>query len=139
MKSLRYLLDTDICIYVQRRRPASAIARFEMLRAGEAAMSTISFGELMFGAMKSRDPKLAIATLFDFAAIVPVLALPDSAVEHYGRTRAQLERTGLPIGSNDLWIAAHALASDLILVTNNEREFRRIGGLRVENWVAAPP
>lgn len=131
-----YLLDTDICIYVQRRRSAPALKRFEALKPGEAVMSTISVGELMFGAMKSRDHRAATETIARFASLIPIASLPVEAATHYGSHRAQLERRGTPIGSNDLWIAAHALAADLILVTNNEREFRRIEGLRVENWAA---
>lgn len=138
MTSARYLLDTDICIYVQHRRSIPAVARFATLRAGEAVMSTISFGELTFGAMKSRDATEAVSKLIDFAQLCPIVPLPVEAAERYGRTRAQLERTGRMIGANDLWIAAHTLASDLILVTNNEREFRRVDGLRVENWAVEP-
>lgn len=99
-------------------------------------MSAISFGELMFGVMKSQDPSDAASKLREFASIVPILGLPDIAAEHYGRVRARLQASGNVIGANDLWIAAHALAENLILVTNNEREFRRVGDLRVENWVA---
>ena len=131
----RYLLDTDICIYVQRRRSAPALARFEALKAGEAVMSTISVGELMFGATKSRDQKTATETIGRFASLIPIASLPLDAATHYGRHRARLERQGTPIGSNDLWIAAHALAADLTLVSN-KREFRRIDGLRIENWAA---
>jgi 23S rRNA (cytidine1920-2'-O)/16S rRNA (cytidine1409-2'-O)-methyltransferase len=130
----RYLLDTDICIYVQRRRSARALKRFAALQAGEAAMSAISLGELMFGAMKSRDQQTAIETIERFASLIPIEPLPLKAAMHYGVHRARLEQQGRIIGSNDLWIAAHALAGDLTLVTNNEREFRRIEGLRVENW-----
>ena len=132
----RYMLDTDICIYVQRRRSAPALKRFEALRSGEAVMSTISLGELMFGAMKSRDQRAATETIGRFASLIPIASLPVDAATHYGSQRARLERLGTIIGSNDLWIAAHALAADLTLVTNNEREFRRVDGLRVENWAA---
>lgn len=137
MNPLRYLLDTDICIFVQRRQSPSALQRFGALRSGEAAMSTISFGELSVGAMKTRDPRRAVAILDDFTATVSVLPLPVEAARQYGLVRAALETKGRVIGTNDLWIAAHALASDLTLVTNNEREFRRVEGLRVENWAAA--
>ena len=130
----QYLLDTDICIYVQRRRSAPALKRFAALQAGEAVMSAISLGELMFGAMKSRDQRTSAETIVRFASLIPITPLPIEAATHYGSHRARLEQQGRIIGSNDLWIAAHALAANLILVTNNEREFRRIDGLRIENW-----
>jgi tRNA(fMet)-specific endonuclease VapC len=110
------------------------VGRFERLEPGEVGMSIITFGELAYGAAKSSEPERALSVLERLIERVPVLALPGSAGRTYGEQRAVLEIRGIVIGSNDLWIAAHALASDLILVTNNEREFRRVNELKIENW-----
>ena len=130
-----FLLDTNICIYLRRRRPPAIVTRFAALRPGDAAMSVITWGELRTGAAKSATPDAALAVLGELAELIPPLPLPPEAGEAYGHIRATLERAGRTIGGNDLWIAAHALAGDHVLVTNNEREFRRIDGLQVENWV----
>jgi tRNA(fMet)-specific endonuclease VapC len=98
-------------------------------------MSIITFGELQFGAEKSQHSAAAHDKLTRLAELVPVLALPAHAAIHYGRIRAGLEREGTPIGANDLWIAAHALAENLILVSNNTGEFSRVPEIRLENWV----
>jgi tRNA(fMet)-specific endonuclease VapC len=133
--TLRFLLDTNICIYIQRSKPAEVLARFRKLRQGEAGISAITHGELLFGAMKSRQRERALAEIAELTLWVPALALPEAASLRYAMLRADIEAAGKPIGGNDLWIAAHALAADLILVTNNEREFKRVTGLRVQNWV----
>jgi len=132
----RYLLDTNICIYIRRDRPKGVLRRFESLRPGEAVLSVITFGELLYGAAKSQQSDLAFEKLTALTAIVPVLPLPVAASESYGRIRAELERAGQMIGNNDLWIAAHAKAEGLTLVTNNEREFRRVRALKIQNWAA---
>ncbi len=134
MTAVRYLLDTNICIYIAKRRPPEVAGRFERLYPGEVGMSMITYGELLLGAEKSQHPKQAAERLQRFVELVPVLALPDESPRHYARIRAELERAGTPIGANDLWIAAHALASGLILVSNNLREFGRVAGLATENW-----
>lgn len=135
MTSPRYLLDTNICIYIAKHRPASVRERFSRLAPDEAGMSLITFGELRFGADKSNRRDEAMASLTRLAELIPVLALGAAVGEAYGRLRAHLERAGTPIGNNDLWIAAHALSLGLTLVTNNGREFDRVPGIRVENWV----
>jgi tRNA(fMet)-specific endonuclease VapC len=132
--SVRYLLDTNICIYIAKRRPPEVASRFERLRPGEVGMSMITYGELLFGAEKSQHPQAVKDRLQRFVELVPVLPLPGESPRHYARIRSELERTGTPIGANDLWIAAHALASGLILVSNNLREFGRVTGLGAENW-----
>ena len=132
----RYLLDTNICIYIRRNKPEGVLRRFEALRAGEAALSVITFGELLYGTRKSRQSELALERLQQLTSFLPVLPMPSEAAEAYGTIRADLERTGQMIGNNDLWIAAHAKAEGLTVVTNNEREFRRIGGIKVQNWAA---
>jgi tRNA(fMet)-specific endonuclease VapC len=132
----RFLLDTDTCIYVRRRRPAEVMAKFQELRPGEAVLSVITFGELLYGAAKSPQSAKAFLDLQEFSGLVPVLPLPADAGRAYGAIRAELEARGEMIGSNDLWIAAHARAADLTLVTNNVREFKRVKGLKVQNWVS---
>ena len=132
--SVRYLLDTNICIYIAKRRPPEVASRFETLRPGEVGMSMITYGELLFGAEKSQHPQAVKDRLQRFVELVPVLPLPEESPRHYARIRSELQRTGTPIGANDLWIAAHALASGLILVSNNLREFGRVTGLAAENW-----
>jgi tRNA(fMet)-specific endonuclease VapC len=130
----RFLLDTNICIYIRRKKPEEVLRRFRLLKHGEAALSVISFGELLYGAEKSAQRAVALELLHELARMLPVLALPTTASETYGTMRADLERRGQMIGNNDLWIAAHAKAAGMTLVTNNEREFRRVRSLRVENW-----
>jgi tRNA(fMet)-specific endonuclease VapC len=132
----RFLLDTSICIYIQRQRPGNVLARFKKLEPGDAAISVITWGELLYGADKSKQRKKALELLAEFKTFVPVLPIPETAGNTYGIIRASLESQGQPIGNNDLWIAAHAKAAGLTIVTNNEREFRRIAGLKVQNWVA---
>ncbi len=131
----RYLLDTNIVIYVRRRRPPEVLSRFEKLEPGEAALSVITYGELLYGLEKSTSPADGLQQLEELAYVIPVLPLPAEAARTYGAIRARLEANGEMIGHNDLWIAAHANAANLTLVTNNEREFRRVPGLRIENWV----
>ena len=132
----RYLLDTNICIYIAQERPPQVLERFEELKPGEAVVSVITWGELRYGAERSMHRERVVQSLDEFAALVPVEPLPKTAGEDYGDIRAALEYGGTPIGNNDLWIAAHARAAGLTLITNNEREFRRVQDLEVENWVA---
>ncbi len=134
MTALRYLLDTNICIYIAKQRPPAVARRFAERALGEVGMSLITFGELRFGAEKSSRRAEALDTLARFAELVRVVE-PDAAVgETYGVLRAHLERAGTPIGNNDLWIAAHARRLDAILVSNNLREFERVPELKLENW-----
>jgi tRNA(fMet)-specific endonuclease VapC len=130
----RFLLDTNICIYIRRKKPEEVLRRFRELKPGEAALSVITFGELVYGAEKSVQRAAALELLRELAQMLPVMGLPETAAAAYGTMRAELERKGQMIGNNDLWIAAHAKAAGLTLVTNNEREFRRVRGLKVQNW-----
>src|SRR5207244_11578856 len=114
--TLRYLIDTDTGIYIRQRRPAAAVARFDAVAPGEAALSVIIYGELMRGIEKSPNRTAGLAALQGLVSSIPVLPLPAEAGEAYGDIRAVLERTGNVIGNNDLWIAAHARAAGLILV-----------------------
>jgi len=128
------MLDTDMCIYIAKRRPLQVEARFLATAAEELSVSVITHGELAFGTIKSRRAKSDQANLAEMLLQIEVLALDERASTVYGIVRADLERKGLVIGTNDLWIGAHALSLGLVLVTNNTREFSRIEGLTVENW-----
>jgi tRNA(fMet)-specific endonuclease VapC len=131
----RFLLDTNTIIYIRRNTPSSVRASFGKLQRGEAVASVITYGELMYGASKSSQKEAAIQILREMMQILPLTPLPGAAGAIYGEIRAELEAKGKIIGNNDLWIAAHAMAAGLILVTNNEREFRRVKGLKIQNWV----
>ena len=131
----KYLLDTNICIYLTKQQHPALTARFQTLAENEVAMSVITFGELQFGAQKSQQRKQVLATLEQLSLAIPVLAMSQTASQHYGEMRAHLQKQGAPIGNNDLWIAAHARAEGLILVTNNVREFERVPDLKIENWI----
>ena len=131
----RYLLDTSICIYIAKGQPLAVRTHFERHAMNSLAMSTITVGELCFGAEKSQSREKAMATIDRLVQIIKPSPLPSTAAQHYGDIRAILQRQGLPIGNNDLWLAAHARAENWTLVTNNTREFDRVPGLQVENWV----
>lgn len=130
---LRYLLDTNIAIFVIRQRPPRALATFTT-HAGRMAVSAITVAELMHGAEKSSRPSANLAVVEDFCSRLDVLAYGPKAAQHYGQIRAALESLGTPIGVNDLHIAAHARSEGLVLVTNNRREFDRVPALQVEDW-----
>ena len=130
----RFLLDTNICIYIRRQRPPPVLERFRRITQGEAALSVIIYGELGYGAEKSQFRQRALGQSAELAALLPLMELPLRAGELYGSIRAALAAEGCMIGNNDLWIAAHAKAAGLILVTSNEREFRRTEGLEIQNW-----
>jgi tRNA(fMet)-specific endonuclease VapC len=131
----RYLLDTDTCIYLRQRRPEKVVRHFARLKPGEASISVVTFGELSYGVEKKALSSESLARLEELATLLPVLPLTLETAKAYGSIRADLERTGRLIGGNDLWIAAHARAEGLTLVTNNQKEFRRVRGLKLENWV----
>jgi len=132
--ALRYLLDTNICIFIVKEKPPRLLERFRRIAPGEMAMSIITFGELEFGARKSTRSKAALAVLDQLRGMIPALPVDLAAAQEYGRIREELERVGRPIGNNDLWIAAHASALKVSLVTNNRREFDRVKGLSIEDW-----
>jgi tRNA(fMet)-specific endonuclease VapC len=131
---LKYLLDTNIAIYVIKRRPIEVLARFNE-HAERMAISAITLGELLHGAEKSARVAQNLAAVEEFASRLQVLPYPAKAAQHYGAIRAALEKVGRPIGVNDLHIAAHARSEGLTLVSNNLAEFERVPGLLAENWV----
>ena len=133
--STRYLLDTNICIYIAKYNPPSVRERFQQYPASQLAMSVITLGELRFGAEKSHAKDCALAVINDLSSVITIAELSEAVANHYGDIRASLQKSGQVIGNNDLWIAAHARAQGWTLVTNNEKEFVRVDGLHVENWV----
>jgi len=131
---LKFLLDTNIVIYVIKRRPVEVLGLFNE-NAGRMGISAITLSELLHGAEKSTRVAHNLAVVEDFASRLDVLPYTARASQHYGAIRAALERAGRPIGVNDLHIAAHARSEGLTLVTNNLTEFERVPGLLTENWV----
>ena len=135
---MMYLLDTNIVSYFLRGASPALNQRILDSTPDELAISIISAGELRYGLSRlppSRRAAQLTHQLDGLLTAVAVLALPAEAAQHYGTARSQLEAAGTPIGGNDLWIAAHALSQNLTLVTNNTREFERVPGLKLENWV----
>lgn len=130
---MRRTLDTNICSYILRRHPVSMIERFATLDRGALWLSAIVAAELRFGAVKLGVPRFQ-AAVEAWLSGFDVRPWPLEATQHYAQIRAALERTGTPIGGMDLMIAAHALAEDSVVVTNNAREFHRVPGLAVEEW-----
>lgn len=134
---LKYLLDTNIVTYVIKRRPVEMLSVFNA-NAGRMAISAITLSELFHGAEKSAKVQQNLAVVEEFSSLLEVLPYTAKASQHYGAIRSELEKSGRPIGVNDLHIAAHARSEGLTLVTNNLGEFERVPGLLLENWVAAP-
>lgn len=130
---LRYLLDTNIAIYVIKSKPISALHVFNE-HAGHMAISAITLAELLHGAEKSNAPARSLAVVEDFCSRLEVLPYGPKAAQHYGSIRSALEKAGQPIGINDLHIAAHARSEGLTLVSNNLREFERVAALQLANW-----
>ncbi|MCI0654700.1 MAG: type II toxin-antitoxin system VapC family toxin [Methylococcaceae bacterium] len=131
---MKFLLDTNICIYVINARPAHVLARFRCEAIADIGISAITAAELAYGVAKSGSARNRLA-LEKFFAPLEIVPFGSDAWRHYGDIRAELERRGQPIGSLDTLIAAHALALGTILVTNDQSEFLRVPKLRVENWV----
>jgi tRNA(fMet)-specific endonuclease VapC len=132
---LIYMLDTDICIYIIKRKPLHVLKRLELIQPDQLSMSAITFAELMNGAKKSQRVEANVSRLNALGEILEICSFDQQAAVAYGDVRSSLEKRGEVIGPHDLLIAAHALSLDRILVTNNEREFKRVEGLKVDNWV----
>ncbi len=131
---MEYLLDTNICIYIIKKRPKEVFDRFLALPLGSVGISSITLAELQYGIAKSTNPDNNMQALEKFLTPIEVLDFGADATACYGKTRAELEMKGTPIGPLDTLIAAHAKSLDLTLVTNNEKEFARVAGLKIENW-----
>jgi len=131
---MTYLLDTNICIYIIKKKPAAVLKQVQSKQPGEIAISTISVAELEYGVARSHYPDRNRVALLEFLFPFTLLDFDQLASVEYGRIRSLLEFKGRPIGPMDLLLAAQAKSHNLILVTNNEKEFKRIDGLRIENW-----
>ena len=131
---LKYMLDTNIVIYVIKRRPLEILATFNQ-QADQLCISSITLAELMHGVEKSTQPEHNLRNVENFVSRVTVLDYDNKAAAHYGNIRASLESKGISIGVNDLHIAGHARCAGLTLVTNNLREFERVEGLLLDNWI----
>jgi tRNA(fMet)-specific endonuclease VapC len=131
---LGYMLDTNICIYVMKNYPLELREKFNSL-AEQLCISSVTLGELHYGAEKSARRVENLTAIEDFVVRLDVLSFGAKAAAHYGQLRAELERAGTPCGPHDMQIGAHARSEGLIVVTNNMREFSRMPGVRVENWV----
>jgi tRNA(fMet)-specific endonuclease VapC len=132
---MKYMLDTNICIYLIKQQPREVIDKFQGIALGEIAVSTVTVAEMMYGVEKSQYKEKNKTALQAFLAPLEIVDFDFAAAQQCGVVRANLEKIGKSIGAYDLMIAAHALSLDLVLVTNNEQEFQRIPDLIVENWV----
>jgi len=131
---IKYMLDTNICIYIIKQKPENVIEHFRQTPISDIGVSSITLSELEYGAMKSAIPEQNKLALTQFMAPIDIYAYDDVAAQYYGNIRARLEKQGTPIGALDMLIAAHALSIDSVLITNNESEFKRVSNLKVENW-----
>lgn len=134
MKSVTYVLDTDICIYLIKKSPLQVIKKFKTLSPGDVGISSVTMAELCYGANKSQYPDKNLTALQNFVLPLEVLPFDDRAAYIYGEVRSLLEKQGTLIGSLDLMIAAHTKSLGVTLVTNNTREFSRVPTLKIENW-----
>lgn len=128
------MFDTNICIYATKGNFPALERRLPSLKKGEACISVITLGELLHGAEKSARKASSIAAIEATISFLSVMPLAEDIASHYAQIRTYLEPKGTPLSVNDLWIAAHALAKNLTLVTNNDREFKRVPKLKIENW-----
>ncbi len=134
---LTHLLDTDICVFIIRRRPPGILSRFQQMNPGSVGISTVTVSELEFGVAKSLNPEKNQSALEQFLFSFTIVDYDSIAALHYGKIRAHLEKKGTPIGPLDTMIAAHARSLEITLVTNNLREFKRVPKLRVEDWLSS--
>ncbi len=131
---MRFMLDSDICVYLIRRRPPEVLQQFEHYDVSEVGISSITLAELRFGAAKSQQSDRARAALEEFVSPLEVALFDRPAAMSYGAVRAELEATGSGIGPLDTLIAGHALSLDVTFVTHNTKEFSRVPGLRLADW-----
>jgi tRNA(fMet)-specific endonuclease VapC len=131
---MKYLLDTNICVFIIRKKSQSALQRLRRHSVGDVGISTVTLAELRYGADKSQNPAANHAALDGFLASLEIVDFDGQAAAHYGNVRADLETRGIPIGPLDTLIAAHALSLGVTLITNNTAEFSRVDGLTVEDW-----
>ena len=132
---MKYLLDTNICIYLIKKNPQKVFAKFRQLSVGDVGLSAITYAELEYGVSHSHDPARNRIALSEFLAPIDILDFPIQAAPLYGTLRASLTRSRKMIGPLDLLIAAHALHLGATLITNNVKEFSRVPDLKVDDWV----
>jgi tRNA(fMet)-specific endonuclease VapC len=132
---MRFMLDTNICIYLIKRKPPQVLSRLKEFNIGEVTVSSIAVSELEYGVAKSSKPDRNRDALDAFLAPLEILSFDGEAAYHYGQIRAFLEKEGKLIGAMDMLIGAHAVSASMTLVTNNMKEFSRIPELRSENWL----
>ena len=130
-----YMLDTNICIYIIKQKPKEVIDHFKKMKENDICISSITYSELLYGAEKSSNVKKNLLALTMFLSNIETLPYDENASSEYGLIRAELEKDGKPIGPLDMLIAAHAKSLNIKLVTNNVKEFERVKGLKIENWV----
>lgn len=130
-----YMLDTNICIYIIKKRPAYLLEKFKTVPLEELCISVVTYAELAYGIERSSSKKMNRKIIEDFISHLIVVPWDRQAARQYGKIRANFEKKGTPIGNMDLLIAAHAISQNYILVSNNLREFKRVNHLKFENWV----
>ncbi|MEN9869025.1 MAG: hypothetical protein RLZZ171_8 [Cyanobacteriota bacterium] len=133
---MKFLLDTNICIYIIKQKPLEVLHKFNTYQVGDIGISSITVAELEFGVQKSQYPAKNQQALAQFLLPLEIVNFDHAAATLYGDIRARLEKQGTPIGSLDILIAAHALSLQVILITNNIKEFSRVPNLKSENWVS---
>ncbi|WP_022669470.1 type II toxin-antitoxin system tRNA(fMet)-specific endonuclease VapC [Desulfospira joergensenii] len=130
----KYMLDTDICSYIMREKPLQVLERFNTLEMDQFCLSIISYAEFLYGIQRAANPSKHQGLVDQFIVHVDILLWDRVAAEHYSQIRAELEGQGMTIGNMDMMIAAHARSQGMILVTNNEKHFKRVSNLLIENW-----
>ena len=130
-----YMLDTNICIYIIKQKPKEVIDHLKKIKNSDLCISSITYSELLYGVEKSSNVTKNLLALTMFLTNIEIISYDENASAQYGLIRAELERNGKPIGPLDMLIAAHAKSLKITLVTNNVKEFERVNGLKVENWV----
>ncbi len=132
---MMFLIDTNICIYIMNEHPPEVIQKFREIGVGKICISSITVSELQYGVYKSKQIKKNLKRLDEFLSPFEIISYAENSANYYGKIRSQLEKQGNVIGPLDVLIAAHALSENLTLITNNEKEFKRVKSLQVENWV----
>ena len=132
---MKYLLDTNICIYLIKKQPTNVLQKFKSIMLGDIGISSITLAELMYGIEKSQHHEKNKIALEEFTLPLDIIPFDGKATQYYGAIRSYLEKKGTPIGALDLLIAAHAKSLNAVLVTNNVKEFSRVPKLKIENWV----
>jgi len=132
---MKYMLDTNMCIYIIKKRPEGVLKKFLKFEPGDICLSSVTLAELMYGVQKSQHQHKNLSALQEFTSPLEIMPFDEETAAHYGQIRAHLEKKGMTIGSLDMMIAAHAQCLDLTLATNNKKEFTRVPHLKIEDWV----